>query len=114
MNIPKLALSFREMQKSDLDTPYQVLVGCVKKSGNFVLLKELNMTGITFITDESYDEERLQDLFDVFIAESRKDEKCVSWKEVKKIIDERLNDYYKNPANVIDFDKTLDDIEKTL
>ena len=35
-----------------------------------------------------------------------------SWQ--KQIIDERLNDYYKNPADVSDFDKTIDDIEKTL
>lgn len=32
----------------------------------------------------------------------------------KQIIDERLNDYYKNTADVSDFDKTIDDIEKTL
>ena len=32
----------------------------------------------------------------------------------KQIIDERLNDYYKNPGNSADFNKTIDDIEKTL
>jgi hypothetical protein len=32
----------------------------------------------------------------------------------KKILDERLNEYYKSPTNVEDFDKTLDDIEKSL
>jgi hypothetical protein len=32
----------------------------------------------------------------------------------KQIIDERLNDYYKNPGDVSDFDKTLDAIEKSL
>lgn len=32
----------------------------------------------------------------------------------KQIIDERLSDYYKNPADVADFDKTIDDIEKSL
>ena len=32
----------------------------------------------------------------------------------KKIIDERLSDYYKNPADVADFDKTIDDIENSL
>ena len=32
----------------------------------------------------------------------------------KQIIDERLNDYYKNPDDVMDFDKTLDEIEKSL
>ena len=72
------------------------------------------MSGITFIIDETHDEEKLEDFIDVFIAESRQDEVNVSWEEVKKIIDERLNDYYKNPNDVADFDKTLDDIEKTL
>lgn len=32
----------------------------------------------------------------------------------KHIIDERLSDYYKNPTDVADFDKTIDDIEKSL
>ena len=32
----------------------------------------------------------------------------------KQIIGERLSDYYKNPADVADFDKTIDDIEKSL
>jgi hypothetical protein len=32
----------------------------------------------------------------------------------KQIIDERLNDYYKNPEDMAAFDKTLDAIEKTL
>ena len=32
----------------------------------------------------------------------------------KNILNERLNDYYLNPSDVIDFDKTIDDIEKSL
>ena len=32
----------------------------------------------------------------------------------KQIIDERLSDYYNNPTDVADFDKTIDDIEKNL
>jgi hypothetical protein len=32
----------------------------------------------------------------------------------KQIIDERLSDYYKNSTDVADFDKTIDDIEKSL
>ncbi len=32
----------------------------------------------------------------------------------KNILDERLNDYYLNPSDVIDFDKTIDDIEKSI
>lgn len=35
-----------------------------------------------------------------------------SWQ--KRIIDERVSDYYKNPTDVFDFDKTIDDIEKKL
>ena len=35
-----------------------------------------------------------------------------SWQ--KKIIDERLSDYYKNPSDVADFDHTIDDIDKSL
>ena len=32
----------------------------------------------------------------------------------KQIIDERLSDYYKNSADVADFDKTIEDIEKSI
>ena len=32
----------------------------------------------------------------------------------KQIIDERLSDYYKNTSDIDDFDKTIDDIEKSL
>lgn len=35
-----------------------------------------------------------------------------SWQ--KQIIDDRLSDYYKNPTDVLDFDKTIDDIEKSI
>jgi hypothetical protein len=42
------------------------------------------MTGITFIMDGTNDKERLEDLFDIFIAESRKDEESISWEEIKK------------------------------
>ena len=56
------------------------------------------MKGITFIKDETHNkrfvqidvdtlqkfEERVEDLLDVIIAESRKDEESVSWEQVKK------------------------------
>lgn len=56
------------------------------------------MKGITFIKDETHNkrlvqidldtlqkyEEKMEDLFDVIIAESRKDEKSISWDAVKK------------------------------
>jgi hypothetical protein len=32
----------------------------------------------------------------------------------KNIIDERLNDYYQNATDVLDFDETINDIEKNL
>ncbi|MEJ7693223.1 hypothetical protein [Daejeonella sp.] len=32
----------------------------------------------------------------------------------KQLIDERLSGYYKNPSDVADFDKTIDDVEKGL
>lgn len=32
----------------------------------------------------------------------------------KQLIDERLNDYYQNPNDTMDFDKTIEDIEKSL
>ncbi len=32
----------------------------------------------------------------------------------KQILDERLNDYYKNPETLTDFDKTIEDIENNL
>lgn len=32
----------------------------------------------------------------------------------KEIIDERLNDYYKNPSDVLDFDQILKDIDTTI
>jgi hypothetical protein len=36
----------------------------------------------------------------------------VSWQ--KKLIDERLDDYYHNPTDIMDFDKTINDIERSL
>lgn len=61
------------------------------------------MTGITFIKDETHNkrfvqidldtlenyEERVEDLFDAIIAESRKDEENVSWEEIKKDLKKR-------------------------
>lgn len=32
----------------------------------------------------------------------------------QQLLDERLNSYYQNPADVMDFDKTIDDIENSL
>ncbi len=32
----------------------------------------------------------------------------------KNIINERMSDYYKNTTEIVDFDKTIDDIENSL
>ena len=32
----------------------------------------------------------------------------------KQLVDDRLSDYYRNPTEVVDFEKTIDDIEKSL
>lgn len=32
----------------------------------------------------------------------------------QQIVEERLSDYYKTPNDVVDFDKTIDDIENAL
>jgi hypothetical protein len=39
-------------------------------------------------------------------------EELLSWQ--KELIDIRLNEYYNNPTNVLDFGKSLDDLEKDL
>jgi hypothetical protein len=36
----------------------------------------------------------------------------IAWQA--QVIDERLKDYYQNPTDVVDFNKTLSDIEDTL
>ena len=61
------------------------------------------MKGVSYITDgrnrktavvidlktlEKYDDQ-IEDLFDVIMAESRKDEPSVSWEEVKKTLKKR-------------------------
>ncbi|MEB2777236.1 hypothetical protein SYJ56_18110 [Algoriphagus sp. D3-2-R+10] len=44
------------------------------------------------------------------LQEAENPTELTAWQ--KKIINERLSDYYNNPDNVCDFDKTLDDIER--
>lgn len=44
--------------------------------------------------------------------EAKKVAELTNWQ--RQIIDKRLNDYYKEPCNNADFDKTIDDIEKNL
>ncbi len=49
---------------------------------------------------------------DLQIEEAQNIVEFASWQ--KQIIDERLNDYYKNSADVTDFDKTIHDIGNSL
>ena len=44
--------------------------------------------------------------------ESQNSTELASWQ--KEIIDQRLNDYYNNPDDVVDFDNTINEIRKSL
>ena len=69
-----------------------------------------NTTGI-FIPIEEW--EKLKTKYNDLQKEEA--ENLVSLSEwQKQIIDERLNDYYNNTTETSDFDKTIDDIEKSL
>ena len=69
-----------------------------------------NTTGV-FISIEEWQSLKAK-YTDLQREESENVVELATWQ--KQIIDERLNDYYKNPSNVVDFDKTIDDIEKSL
>ena len=45
-------------------------------------------------------------------AEAQNSAELTSWQT--QIIEERLSDYYKNPEDVADFDKMIDEIEEGL
>ena len=69
-----------------------------------------NTTGV-FISIEEWQTLKLK------YAELQKEEaenivELAAWQ--KQILDDRINDYYKNTGNVADFDKTISDIEKGL
>jgi hypothetical protein len=49
---------------------------------------------------------------DLQIEESQSDKALSDWQ--KDILDFRLDDYYKNPTEVIDFQTTISNIRKTL
>jgi len=69
-----------------------------------------NTTGV-FIPIEDW--QSLKDSYgDLQIKEIETLTELPSWQ--KQLIDERLNDYYQNPADLVDFDTTLDNIEKSL
>jgi len=69
-----------------------------------------NTTGV-FITIEEW--QRLKSKYkDLQKEEAENVVALSSWQ--KQIVEDRLSDYYKNPDDVTDFDKTIDDIEKGL
>ena len=69
-----------------------------------------NTTGV-FIPIEEWQSLKTK-YTDLQKEEAENSVELASWQ--KQIIDERLSDYYKNPTDVSDFDKTIDDIEKSL
>ena len=69
-----------------------------------------NTTGV-FIPIEEW--QSLKDLYNGLQKEEVENvTELASWQ--KQHIDDRLNDYYENPDAVMDFDKTINDIEKSL
>lgn len=49
---------------------------------------------------------------DLQILEVKNEVELMNWQ--KEIIDQRLNDYYENPNDVIDFDTTIANVRKML
>lgn len=49
---------------------------------------------------------------DLQIEESQSDTNLFDWQ--KEILDERLEDYYKNPTDVVDFQSTISNIKKSI
>jgi len=49
---------------------------------------------------------------DLQTEEAQNNIELTSWQ--KEIIDQRLEDYYKNPTDVVDFDTTIANIRKTI
>lgn len=69
-----------------------------------------NTTGV-FISIEEWQSLKTK-YADLQKEEAKNMVELAAWQ--KQIIDERLSDYYNNPTNVVDFDKTIDDIDETL
>jgi hypothetical protein len=69
-----------------------------------------NTTGV-YIPIEEW--QSLKETYDVLQKEEVENVKeLMPWQ--KQLLDERLDDYYQNPTSLMDFDKTIDDIEKSL
>jgi hypothetical protein len=69
-----------------------------------------NTTGVFIPIDEWQD---LKTKYtDLQTEEAQNNIELTSWQ--KEIIDQRLDDYYKNPNDVVDFDTTIANIRKSL
>ncbi len=69
-----------------------------------------NTTGVFIPIDEWQD---LKTKYtDLQAEEAQNNIELTSWQ--KEIIDQRLDDYYKNPNDVVDFDTTIANIRKTV
>ena len=68
-----------------------------------------NTTGV-FIPIEDW--QKLKSIYNELEKEEVGNAELASWQ--KELLDARLNDYYKNPSGVSDFDSTIDDVSKGL
>ncbi|PDS24118.1 addiction module protein [Flavobacterium branchiophilum] len=69
-----------------------------------------NTTGVFIPIDEWQD---LKTKYtDLQTEEAQNNTELTSWQ--KEIIDQRLDDYYKNPDDVVDFDTTIANIRKKI
>ena len=69
-----------------------------------------NTTGVFIPIDEWQD---LKTKYtDLQTEEAQNNIELTSWQ--KEIIDQRLDDYYKNPNDVVDFDTTIANIRKSI
>ena len=69
-----------------------------------------NTTGV-FIPIEEWQNFKTK-YTDLQKEEAENPTELASWQ--KQILDNRLNDYYNNQENVVDFNKTLDNVERSL
>jgi hypothetical protein len=76
----------------------------------FIKDTEGNTTGVFIPIDEWQSLKNINAVLDQKEAETAVE--LAPWQ--KQLIDKRLNDYYQNPFDMMDFDKTIDDIEEAL
>lgn len=69
-----------------------------------------NTTGV-FIPIEDWQQLKLK-YTELQMEEAKNPDQLASWQS--QIVEDRLSEYYKKPKEVIDFDKTIDEIEKSI